>query len=154
MVAAECCYGAELYDPAVADGHAGICNTYLAEGAYGFFGSSTIAYGPPEGNGQADLICQYFLERVLPGASLGRAALEARQRFVRAGTRCSIRSDLKTLAQFSLLGDPSIHPVGRAPNALGRVAPGDGLSAPRMVARRRERPAANGSCATRWRPRR
>jgi len=26
--------------------------------------------------------------------------------------------DLKTLAQFSLLGDPSVHPVGRAPHAL------------------------------------
>ena len=37
----------------------GIGVTYLTEGAYGVFGSTTIAYGPSEGNGQADYICQY-----------------------------------------------------------------------------------------------
>jgi hypothetical protein len=115
VATAECCYGAELYDPAVAGGQAGIATTYVAGGAYGFFGSSTIAYGPAEGNGSADLICQYFLQRVLAGSSLGRAALEARQRFVR-DTNVLDPADLKTLAQFSLIGDPSIHPV-RAPAA-------------------------------------
>jgi len=35
-------------------GQAGICSTYLADGAYGCCGSTTIAYGPSEGNGQAD----------------------------------------------------------------------------------------------------
>jgi hypothetical protein len=119
VVAAECCFGAELYDPRQARGHVGICNTYLYHGAYGFFGSSTIAYGPPDGNGSADLICQYFLERVLRGASLGRAALEARLQFVRAASVLD-PVDLKTLAQFSLLGDPSVQPIGRAPHALAR----------------------------------
>src|SRR5262249_8748979 len=117
VVAAECCYGAELYDPAEAGGRAGICSPYLSHGAYGFFGSSTIAYGPPDGNGSADLICQYFLERVLRGASLGRAALEARQQFARAASVLD-PVDLKTLAQFSLMGDPSVHPVGRPAHAL------------------------------------
>jgi hypothetical protein len=60
VVAAECCYGAELYPPHVANGQPGICNTYLQESAYGFFGSSTIAYGPSSGNGEADYICQFF----------------------------------------------------------------------------------------------
>ena len=119
MVAAECCYGAELYDVRETGGEPGICNTYLYHGAYGFFGSSTVAYGPADGNGSADLLCQYFLERVLRGASLGRAALEARQQFTRAASVLD-PVDLKTLAQFSLMGDPSVHPIGRAPHALAQ----------------------------------
>ncbi len=107
VAAAECCYGAELYS---SEGSAGICNAYLGSGAYGFFGSTTIAYGPAAGNGAADLITQYFLKHVLSGASTGRATLQARQDFVHdAGTLNPV--DLKTLAQFHLLGDPSVHPV-------------------------------------------
>jgi hypothetical protein len=111
VAAAECCYGAELYDPSVLNsGQAGICNTYLASKAYGYFGSTTIAYGPAEGNGAADLICQFFLRRVLAGASLGRAALEARQQFATQAPELD-PTDLKTLVQFNLLGDPSLYPV-------------------------------------------
>lgn len=111
IVAAECCYGAELYDPKpVGNRQTGICSTYLANKAYGFFGSTTIAYGPEEGNGSADLISQFFLQRVIAGSSLGRAALEARQRFAQSATPLA-PEDIKTLAQFILLGDPSIHPV-------------------------------------------
>ena len=120
VIAAECCYGAQIYDPADSKGQAGICSTYLGDGAYGFFGSTTIAYGPSEGNGQADLICQFFLDSVLNGASLGRAALEARQRFVALYTHLD-PTDLKTLAQFYLLGDPSIQPVGAVAHALSRT---------------------------------
>jgi Peptidase family C25 len=110
IVAAECCYGAEMYDASLSDGQTGICTTYLGAGAYGFFGSSTIAYGPSSGNAEADVICQVFLQRVLRGSSLGRAALEARQQFIAtAGTLEP--TELKTLAQFSLLGDPSVHAV-------------------------------------------
>jgi len=119
VIAAECCYGAQLYDPAKAAGKPGIALSYLDDGASGFFGSTTIAYGPSEGNGSADLICQYFLQRVLAGASLGRAALEARQKF--AGERTHLDPfDLKTLAQFYLLGDPSLQPVSITPHALNR----------------------------------
>jgi hypothetical protein len=111
VAAVECCYGAELYDSfLLGAGQMGICSTYLAGKAYGFFGSTTIAYGPADGNGSADLICQYFLKHVLEGSSLGRAALEARQEFVSASPHLD-PVDLKTLAQFNLLGDPSIHPV-------------------------------------------
>jgi hypothetical protein len=111
VIAAECCYGAELYNPAQAEDHQmGIANTYLEGGAYGFFGSSTIAYGPPSGNGDADLMCQYFFESVLGGASLGRATLEARHQFAKSAPELD-PVDLKTMAQFNLLGDPSIQPV-------------------------------------------
>ena len=120
VVAVECCYGAELYDPADSDMQSSICSTYLRDGAYGYFGSSTIAYGPSEGNGQADLICQYFLDEVLNGASLGEAALRARHRFAGAYTHLD-PFDLKTTVQFFLLGDPSIHAVGAVPHALSRT---------------------------------
>ena len=110
IVAAECCYGAELYNPAMAGDVMGLCNTYMAKRAYAFFGSSTIAYGPATGNGSADYICQFFLNGVLGGASAGRAALTARQEFVRrSGLMDPV--DLKTLAQFNLMGDPSVQPV-------------------------------------------
>ena len=113
VASVECCYGAELYDPMLADGKRGIGHEYLAGKAYGFFGSTTIAYGPPNSNGAADLICQFFLKHVLEGASLGRAVLEARQEFVQAEPYLD-PMDLKTLAQFYLLGDPSIVPVETA----------------------------------------
>jgi hypothetical protein len=88
----------------------GIGSAYLAGKAYGFFGSSTIAYGPANDNGAADLLCQFFLKHVMEGASLGRAALEARQEF--AGSSPNMDPvDLKTIAQFYLLGDPSIVPI-------------------------------------------
>lgn len=120
VVAAECCYGAQIYDPSDSRGQSGICSTYLADGAYGFFGSSTTSYGPSEGNGQADLICQYFISAVLNGASLGRASLEARHRFAQAYTHLD-PTDLKTILQFHLLGDPSIHPIAAAPHSLSRT---------------------------------
>ncbi|MDC8447992.1 MAG: hypothetical protein LV473_06520 [Nitrospira sp.] len=112
VAAVECCYGAELYDATTLGIELPICQSYLRQGAYGYFGSTTIAYGPAGANGAADLICQYFLLQILEGASLGRAALAARQQFVQ-GTAQMDPIDLKTLAQFCLLGDPSLHPVLR-----------------------------------------
>jgi Peptidase family C25 len=120
VAAAECCYGGQLYDPALLKGQQSVCNTYLANKAYGFFASTTIAYGPSDSNAQADLICQYFLQSVLRGASLGRAALEARQKFVRAASPPD-PSDVKTLAQFNLYGDPSITPIKTPSPAVGLV---------------------------------
>ncbi|HEY0321966.1 MAG TPA: hypothetical protein VGC66_13490 [Pyrinomonadaceae bacterium] len=122
VVAAECCYGGELYNPNLADGQAGICNTYLGNKAYGFFGSTTIAYGPADGQGSADIICQAFLRSVFKGASTGRAALEARQRFIESTPELD-PVDLKTLAQFNLYGDPSITPVA-VPSADARTTRG------------------------------
>ena len=119
IVAAECCYGAQLYDPVLATSH-GLCLHYLDQGAIAFWGSSNIAWGPAHGNGQADLIAQYFLQEVLRGASLGRAALAARQRFARQASPALLPVDLKTLAQFVLLGDPSVHPIALPATASTR----------------------------------
>lgn len=117
VAAVECCYGAELYDAITLAIDPPICQSYLWQGAYGYLGSTTIAYGPADDNGAADLICQYFLLNVLDGASIGRAALLARQQFVERTAQMD-PVDLKTLAQFCLLGDPSIHPIAQ-PVATG-----------------------------------
>jgi len=124
VAAVECCFGGQLYDSVTLDLDVPICQSYLRQGAYGYLGSTTIAYGPADDNGAADLLCQYFLQRILAGASVGRAALEARQRFVE---RCAQMDpmDLKTLAQFCVYGDPSVQPVAEEePEDLpGGVAP-------------------------------
>ncbi|MGA7487029.1 MAG: C25 family cysteine peptidase [Xanthobacteraceae bacterium] len=117
LVAAECCFGAELYDPRLDDESKQdfpISIAYLDRGAIGFVGSTTTAYAPVDTLGAADLIMQYFLISVLDGASLGRAFLQARQQFV-LSERLDDKTNLKTLGQFILLGDPSVHPcVGDA----------------------------------------
>jgi hypothetical protein len=110
IAAVECCYGGELYDSITLSMDIPICQSYLAQGSYGYFASTTIAYGPADQNGAADLICQYFILNVLDGASIGRAALMARQQFVANSSQMD-PIDLKTLAQFCLYGDPSVHPV-------------------------------------------
>jgi hypothetical protein len=141
VAAAEACYGGQLYAVSAAQRQIGICNTYLANKAHGFFGSTTIAYGPASGNGQADLICQFFLERVLAGSSLGRAALEARQRFIQSSSPPD-PSDVKTIAQFNLYADPSITPFqsGLALAVTGKSSrPADQFAANRIERQDRRR---------------
>jgi hypothetical protein len=108
VVATECCYGTAHWPPTAAHGQASVAMTYLAEGAGGVFGASTVAYGPAAANEYADTMARLFAEQVLLGASLGRAALTARQQFVQ-GQAFLDPTDIKTLAQFDLLGDPSVH---------------------------------------------
>lgn len=125
IVAAECCYGAEVYDTAQSESQQqGIALTYLENGAVAFLGSSTIAYGPSDSNALADLITQYFIRNILQGdASAGRSFLEARQRFLTDSGPQLDPYELKTLAQFYLLGDPSVVPV-KALAATGKQAAG------------------------------
>lgn len=114
VAAFECCYGAELYAPKGLPAMS-IANAYLAKRAAGILASTTIAYGPADDNANADVICQLFLEQILRGASLGRALLEARLAYVRQQSVAD-PYDEKTLAQFVLLGDPSLHPFAAAPD--------------------------------------
>ena len=67
-------------------------------------------------------MCQSFLKQVLAGASLGRAALQARLDYIQAHAVLD-PVDLKTLAQYSLLADPSIHCV-QVPHELGTTQKG------------------------------
>lgn len=113
VVAAECCYGAQLLD--VAKFGISIANNYLYNSAITFMGASTIAYGPASGQGLADLICQYFLINIRQGASCGRALLDARQKFLSVSGPTLDPYELKTLAQFYILGDPSVQPVVNPP---------------------------------------
>jgi hypothetical protein len=137
VAAAECCYGALLYDPAEAGGRHGFADAYLDAGAYGFVGATNVAYGPANGNDGADLVCRFFLQHVLEGCSLGRALLQARQDYVLQKTALS-PVDLKTLAQFALYGDASIHAVAKA------GPPGDDAAPPPGIDARRRRLRANG----------
>jgi hypothetical protein len=125
VAAAECCYGGELYAAERLGVAIPICQSYLAQGAYGYFGSTTIAYGPADGNGAADILTQQFLIEILQGASVGRAALAARQAYV-AQTGQMDPVDLKTLAQFCVYGDPSTQPVAPpTPTSVPRATDAD-----------------------------
>ncbi len=134
VVAAECCYGAMHMDPADLGGRLPMMWAYLGSGAYAGVGSSTTAYGPADGNGQADLICRYVLEGIMTGASSGRALLDARQRYIRELGALG-PEDLKTLGQFDLLGDPSLQPVN-VPGRPKQVVPKGGGPAVGLVQRR------------------
>jgi hypothetical protein len=104
VVAAECCYGAQLYDPSLRGIPDPICIAYLTAGALGFLGSTNFAYGPETWNGQADLLTQFFFENVVAGASLGRSLLQARQRFISTQDMTD-PTNVKTLAQFKGIRD-------------------------------------------------
>ena len=112
----ESCFGAELWDPALALGALPLPLAYLAAGAYAVVGPTCLSYGGRTAPDAADVLCWLVVEEVLAGASLGRALLTARQRYV-AAQPAMTPVDLKTLAQFSLLGDPSIHLVTPPPGA-------------------------------------
>jgi hypothetical protein len=116
FVAAECCYGAQQYAPG--RGKLSISATYLFSNAAAYVGSTTIAYGEDRSQENADLLTQYFVQFVLRGHSIGRAFLEAQQEFIKSSAPRIDIYELKTIAQFLLLGDPSIHLVQRKHKSL------------------------------------
>jgi len=128
VMAAECCYGAQLFDPGLTKAQMPIANVYLQDGAFAFWGSTTIAYGPATTNNNADLICQYFFQKVLAGSSIGEAALLARQNLASIAKTIS-PTNLKTLAQFILLGDASVHCVASDSSENKSVKIGSGKTA-------------------------
>ena len=132
VVASECCYGTSHWPPSAAHGQASVATTYLREGAAGVFGASTVAYGPAASNAYADVICRMFVSEVLNGASLGRAVLVARQRFVQAQSFLD-PTDLKTLAQFNLLGDPAAVAFVTSPPAPPALPGSRRVAAPKSV---------------------
>jgi len=118
VVGAMCCYGAATFDPddpaAVIAGDVPIPSIYLRQGAYGFYGSTTLAWVGFTDMQCADWIVAGALRLVLNGASLGRGLLDSKQNFVKWIEQQGRTPDLaeeKTLLQFLLLGDPSIHLV-------------------------------------------
>lgn len=113
IVAAECCYGAELH------ANEGICNVLLKK-AIAFLGSTTTSFGHERTPAAADLIAQYFLTNIKLGLSTGLALLNARIDYISmtsldrhrvSGESINTLKDLKTVAQFNLFGDPSLQPI-------------------------------------------
>lgn len=130
LAAAMCCYGAQVYSPAdpaaQLPGAWPLATTYLREGAIGFAGATRIAWVGVDAMMCADWIAAAFLKSALGGASLGRALLESRQDYVRwlaSQGQVPGRADEKTLIEYVLLGDPSVHPVATAAHAAPRVSP-------------------------------
>jgi hypothetical protein len=124
LAAAMCCYGAQVYspdDPAATDpGEWPLASTYLRNGGLGFAGSTMIAWVGVSQMMCADWIVAGYLKGVLGGASLGRAFLESKQDYIRWINQQGYAPDIadeKTMIEFVLLGDPSIHPVGKTPAA-------------------------------------
>jgi hypothetical protein len=131
-----CCYGAQLYPPSLAVGVPGICFAYLGQQAATYVGSTNIAYGQDDIPFGCDEFSGYVLAQLAIGSSAGMALLGARQSYLAAHLQLS-PFDQKTLAQFVLYGDPSIHPLGpseltglepRQARRQAAVATADGLS--------------------------
>jgi hypothetical protein len=123
LAAAMCCYGAQVYDPndpaANQPAEWPLAISYLREGACGFAGATMIAWVGPTQMMCADWIVAGYLKGVLDGASLGRALLDSKQHYVRWITQQGQVPDIadeKTLIEYVLLGDPSIHPVSSGPS--------------------------------------
>jgi hypothetical protein len=150
VVGAMCCYGAHVFDPddpaAVSPGAPPIPSVYLRQGAYGFFGSTNLAWVGVNTMLCADWIVASALKGVMNGASLGRALLDAKQNLVRwidQQGRVPSAAEKKTLLQFHLLGDPAIHVIpateaapALAAAALGMPAHGGAGGAAELRARR------------------
>jgi Peptidase family C25 len=124
VVAAMCCYGAQIFSPKDADIWP-LASTYLRKGALGFVGSTMMAWMGLTDLSCADWIVTDYLRRVLEGASIGRALLESKQdnpgyHYTRG--QVDGPQEEKTLIEYVLLGDPSIHPVTSVPDSANELA--------------------------------
>jgi len=104
-VGTEACYGARYLDGLTPDESALLAA--MTGSCLAFLGSSRIAYGTSRPSGScADIVVGEFVRGVHAGWSAGDAYVE--------GLRCLCRNgnlddtDLKTLAEFALYGDPSV----------------------------------------------
>jgi hypothetical protein len=119
VVATGCCYGAQVFSPkdrrAKKRSQWPVASTYLRKGALGYLGSTMITLHDPSNMLLADSIVAEYLHSVLKGASIGRAFLDAKQIYLRRlifDQHYGLdEGDEKTLIEYVLLGDPSIHPV-------------------------------------------
>src|SRR5262249_7732106 len=90
---------------------------------------------------------------VLRGHSVGRAFLEAQQEFIKSSAPRIDVYELKTIAQFLLLGDPSLHLVERTHQSLvidrGKLLIESESSAKSFRTARRKQLQVNGNSAGR-----
>jgi Peptidase family C25 len=128
LAAAMCCYGAQVFAPDDprnnTPGQWPIALAYLRGGAPGFMGATRIAWVGVSSMMCADWIVAGYLKKCLEGASLGRAMLESKQdylQFLQGQGQRPDTADEKTMIEFVLLGDPSIHPVKSAASPVVRA---------------------------------
>jgi hypothetical protein len=147
LVAAMCCYGAQIYSPrdpaAKPPMELPVAAAYLREGALAMMGATKIAWVGVRSMQCADWIVCGYVKAALAGASIGRALQEAKQDYVRwleTEGQAPDLADEKTLIEFILLGDPSVHPTTLSPTparaaAAGRAAAAVGERAQRRAVR-------------------
>jgi hypothetical protein len=129
LVSTMCCYGAQIYSPfdpkAKYRGEWPLASTYLRKGALGFVGSTMKAWVGLFARKWADILAAGYLKNVLAGSSIGRAFLDSKTAFaysiIEKGKILDL-ADEKTLIEYVLLGDPSIHPVASGTLPKGLVA--------------------------------
>ncbi|MFO0729181.1 MAG: C25 family cysteine peptidase [Myxococcota bacterium] len=135
IVAAACCYGASLYDPLgtqTPDASLPIPNAYLLAGAVAFLGCTGIAWVGERGLEGPDILLRNYLVALGRGATSGDAHLSALRAFLKsAGSLDAV--ELKSYAQMTLLGDPTLQPVESERWMPGH--PESGEDAPSMVDR-------------------
>ncbi len=133
VVATGCCYGAQVSSLKVQRGKKPgqwpVASTYLRKGALGYVGSTMITLHDPSNMLLADSIVAEYLHSVMHGASIGRAFLDAKQIYLRRlifDQHYGLDDgDEKTLIEYVLLGDPSIHPVRIGPRRAIALADDD-----------------------------
>ena len=106
IIGVEACYGAN-YKGAFTE-ESSILVKAMQSGCISFLGSSRIAYGTsePEGN-NADFMIGEYLKQIKNGVSAGDAHVAGIQRVV-CDTKEFSDVEIKTIAEFNLFGDPSI----------------------------------------------
>ena len=101
FLAVEACYGAAYEDREI---DKSILLSSLSGKCISFLGSSRIAFGTPRAPGScADVICGEYLKNLKSGMTVGDALEKARRELMKE----SDAEEIKTLAEFSLYGDPS-----------------------------------------------
>lgn len=121
IVAAECCYGAYIIKKS---DKTALALKFLAQkDIQGFFGSTTVAYGPVKPpSSEADLLTRYFFQYLKQGMTTGESSRNAKQDFARKMLRQQgflDEDDQKTLLQFVLYGDPTAKFVTRKKKRTG-----------------------------------
>jgi hypothetical protein len=124
VVATMCCYGAQIFSPKEADTWP-LASTYLRKGALGYVGSTMMAWVGLDKMSGADWIVTGYLKSVLEGESMGFALLKSKQDYHRHDGIRGPSTDVvgeKTVIEYVLLGDPSIHPVSGSQSFVGTLA--------------------------------
>ena len=101
FLAVEACYGA-FYESRSKE--KSVLLSALSGMCISFLGSSRIAFGTPKAPGScADVICDSWLQNLKAGQTAGKSLEDARKNLMKDKSPEAI----KTLAEFSLYGDPS-----------------------------------------------